>query len=598
MAYIAGNELQASLREMNAWHPNLPLLFVFSAQKPGPGGNVLGGTDAVRRVYDALFGVHKIGISDDSRAFYLQVGLGESPSHPYALRKPTTVYGRAFQRSIKDTFANNGFLVREGTSQYRLSADFVDKSREQLAIDTAVDLKPLLYFHYWDDVSLGDKVGDLWARFCEEFFVDSDPFDKIFTCTDLNEEVPVVDPVGAADPRPPYEVREIILPGLYGSGRIDIVFWKRFRSALVEELDELKWHGEKESLAASITSGLMNDQALFLLGPPGTGKTTIVRKALLPALRSAVGTEKHLRYFEYSITPETTHADLFGFQGLDGTWVHGPLAQHLLAPVENDLEDENRATEGDTEEKSLQEDGKQESDYGWESAPHLLFFDEANRVDIEGLLSPLQGAFDRMQRREDPGFVTLGRENFRVPSRVFRVFAGNSPLTDIGRKGQSRPLKRRLSVIIPPDPVEVALSTKARFWTLIEGLLKRTAALEDPEIVEPAIALRDSWASNPDYAEKLRAILQSLRALREVAVTIGLIESIVLRAASHHALGREAPLDAALVQSFAGLISGETARIEELTNVARDQRLMGFADCLTNHIAVAGDNPLELDPLL
>ena len=89
--------------------------------------------------------------------------------------------------------------------------------------------------------------------------------------------------------------------------------------------------------------------------------------------------------------------------------------------------------------------------------PHLVFFDEANRVDIEGLIAPVQAALDRMQARKPGGVITLGRDQYVLPAKVWRIFAGNSPATDIGRKEQSRPFKRRLSVVSPPDPMDGSL---------------------------------------------------------------------------------------------------------------------------------------------
>src|SRR5262249_36169534 len=155
----------------------------------------------------------------------------------------------------------------------------------------------------------------------------------------------------------------------------------------------------------------------------------------------------------------TTEADLFGFQGLDGNWIPGPLTTDLLIPYQEPTTTEVGEPEESEPEKGEEPDepaGAAEEDDD-RMIPRLVFLDEANRVDIEALLSPIQAALDQMQKRKEPPVIALGRTQYVAPRRIWRIFAGNSPAADIGRREQSRPLKRRMTTVIPPDPMVAAL---------------------------------------------------------------------------------------------------------------------------------------------
>lgn len=66
MKYVISPEaIRSAIIEINKWHPNTPLLLVFSQQKPGSKGEVSGGAQAVRNVYDNLFNLeNKGGVSN------------------------------------------------------------------------------------------------------------------------------------------------------------------------------------------------------------------------------------------------------------------------------------------------------------------------------------------------------------------------------------------------------------------------------------------------------------------------------------------------------------------------------------------------------
>jgi hypothetical protein len=288
--------IRSSLKEVNKWHQKTPLLFAFSKQRPGIGGDVSGNVSAVKAAYDDLFGLQLIGLDDEANKFYLQICHGEETATPYALRKPTTEYGKGHQRSIKDTFANNNFLERTGEGKYKLSPYFVEKVFSYLGITQKIDIKPLLILRYWNNIGTNNsvRVRDLYQEFDAIYCVSQPPFNDIFICSELDEIVHLQS-LDANN----FDIKKLFLPHEYGTDVINIEFWRNFKNYLNEELDRLKWQGERAILVASITSALMQDQALFLLGPSGTGKSTLVREAILPALRKANGTANELRYSEY-----------------------------------------------------------------------------------------------------------------------------------------------------------------------------------------------------------------------------------------------------------------------------------------------------------
>ena len=583
--------LAEALKSINTWHPNVPLILAFSKQKAGANGEVSGGASAVRSTYDDLFALDRIGIRDEAKKFYLHLCHGKNADFPYAIRKPTANYGKTHQRIIKDTFGQS-FLKRVSEGQYSLDKDFAKKVLAYFELTAPIDVKPLLLFYFWDRAEGKTTIGDLWAEFSRQYGLDKSPFDKVFTCSDTSANLPIAT---TADPAP--NMRQLCLPDEFGTGAIDTEFWKRFKNNLEERLKSISWQGEIPALAAHITSGLMYDQALFLLGPPGTGKTTLVTDAVLPALRSTYGSENEVKFCSYVCTPSTTSADLFGFQGLSGDWIDGPLAKDLLIPYERAISDAVKAEEDqkDAEEAA----GDSAALVNDAEVPRVLFFDEANRIDIEGLLSPVQGAFDRIQRRLDPGVIALGKNEFTLPRRVWRIFAGNSPASDIGRREQSRPFKRRLSVVIPPDPLVEVIVRQTSFRTLVLALLERASVNDQPDISEPALGLLGNWSNNSERIEDLRILLQKVRELSQVAVTVGLVESILIRTATHFALGRDLALDSALCQSLIGLVSGDTGIVLSIVELARARSLPQFADNLERSIlAVQSVAALEVDAIL
>jgi MoxR-like ATPase len=574
---ISLDALKESVLEMNRWHPNTPLILVLSKQRKPPSDIVDGGAAAVRATYDALFGLDHIGIEDAARSHYLHLCHGGAESFPFAVRKPTGNYGKTHQRILKDTFGQQ-FLTRESEGKYRLRSDFAKLVLEYLGHSKPIDLRPLVLYSRWSNPGQAKTIGDLWKDFAVDFGVDREPYKKVFTCSSLDMPLPLVPQASVS----PLAVKQLLLPSEYGSGTFGPEFWTRFRVLLSRRLKDLRWQGDVSALSAEISAALMHDHSLFLLGAPGTGKTTIVLEAVLPALRESCGTETDLRFGYHTLTPSTTASDLFGFQGLDGSWISGPLVEQALVPY---VESQSDADEPDP---------------GGELAiPRLLFFDEANRVDIEALLSPMQGAFDRLQSRQEPPVLTLGQSRYLVPKKVWRIFAGNSPAADSGRREQSRPFKRRVPLVMPPDPIDAALSSDSAFTRLCLQLLEKSAAHPNPESSEPARALLGEYTKNSDRIEDLRAVILGVRELKRVPITVGLVESVLLRAACHRALGTEASLDVGLRASVLSLVAGDRATAERVAKIANERRFPALGHSMQESVfAVQAEIAIELDAIL
>lgn len=588
---IAEDMLEDALLEMNKWHPRTPLYLVFSNQEPGEEGEVSGSSSAVAEVYNDLFGLEKIGISDEARNFHLKLSHGtDARGYAFGERVKSEKYGKGYQRTIKDTLTDYG-IERIGSGQYQLEPGFPEQALEylrnssQLDFGDTLDLKPLVLWYYWDDVDDAETVGDLWNRFCEEFGVDKPPFDEMFTCTDLDQDL-------SKQQKGDYSIKSLVLPQEYGGGQLDPDFWNRFRNALINELEDLDWEGPIPQLAAKVTSGLMSDQSVFLLGPPGTGKTTMVNDAIVPALREAYSGDGEPVYNSFTMTPESTQSDLLGFQGLDGGWVMGPVGDSVLYEADGEEEDEDKDDDQEEEEDAVSVDA--------ESVPHLLFLDEANRVNIENVLSPLQGPFDRMRQGKEPGLVTLGQEEYIMPRRVLRVFAGNSPAEDTGLKEQSRAFKRRISVMPMPDYLENMITHRGRFPALVRRRLDYLSRQDDVSISQPATELRSSWDENEEQIESLRLVLDEVRDLPDAPVTIGLLEAILLRTATHYNMERSNPLDAALTQTLIGMMGGDADQIEDVVEIAEERRLTEFKVAIESEVLDLYEGQMihDLSPIL
>src|SRR5206468_1529635 len=99
--------------------------------------------------------------------------------------------------------------------------------------------------------------------------------------------------------------------------------------------------------------------------------------------------------------------------------------------------------------------------------------------------------------------------------------------------------------------------------------------------------------------EDLRVLLAIVRNMRRVAVTVGLVESILLRAGCHRSLGSEGALDAAVCNSLVSLLAGERSLLEQLLDICGRNRFPELARMIKT--VVVAEQPvmaIELDPIL
>jgi hypothetical protein len=152
---------------------------------------------------------------------------------------------------------------------------------------------------------------------------------------------------------------------------------------------------------------------------------------------------------------------------------------------------------------------------------------------------------------------------------------------------------------MPPDPIDAALSSDSAFTRLCLQLLEKSAAHPNPESSEPARALLGEYTKNSDRIEDLRAVILGVRELKRVPITVGLVESVLLRAACHRALGTEASLDVGLRASVLSLVAGDRATAERVAKIANERRFPALGHSMQESVfAVQAEIAIELDAIL
>lgn len=183
--------------------------------------------------------------------------------------------------------------------------------------------------------------------------------------------------------------------------------------------------GKEKLLAEQVVVGLATVKRIFLIGDPGTGKSEFA-KLIETAFRAHLS--ERLRVIPTEITDKTSETTLMGFPGLDGNWVQGRLT---VSDAEGSL-------------------FYSKSEEVPKDQVNLIILNEANRRDIEDLLSLLQSSLDSNSR--DPNSpsheIRLGKSGVHILSPdTYVVMTGNSPRDDAGRTPQSRPLRRRIGLV-------------------------------------------------------------------------------------------------------------------------------------------------------
>lgn len=314
----------------------------------------------------------------------------------------------------------------------------------------------------------------------------------------------------------------------------------RLRELVAAEYQGIPSH-QVENLARSIVGGLMSTKRVFLLGDPGTGKSTLAR-LVRSAFEEAVETDR-LYVLSSEITEKTTESTLIGFTGLDGQWIHGtltaPNAGRVLLHKLDDMKPPQIRNQ-----------------------VNLILLDEANRKDIEGLLARFQGSLD--STAVDPfdasHEVPLGKSGVhKLSPYTYVVMTGNSPRDDEGRVEQSRPFRRRPALILVPNPLAawIGSTDAASFAEESRKLWARIA----PTFPDQAASSRMDSLINLEVAtmQTLLGVLIEMNRFR-LGVSYGLLKKILMLTASELLLGQTsfaAAVDAALEIGVSALLTSD-----------------------------------------
>jgi hypothetical protein len=297
-------------------------------------------------------------------------------------------------------------------------------------------------------------------------------------------------------------------------------------------------NGKEKSLAQQVIVGLATSKRVFLIGDPGTGKSEFA-KLVEAAFRAHLG--ERLRSITTDVTDKTSETTLMGFPGLDGKWVQGRLTAEdgdgaLLYPKEADGE-QNQTDQ-----------------------VNLIVLNEANRRDVEDLLSLLQSSLDSNSRDPiDPSHaIHLGKSGVHLVSPdTYVVMTGNSPRDDAGRAPQSRPLRRRVALIWLPNPLaELLQNDSSKFPQACTDVWKKCGEdclADDPQVFGKALESVDGLKA----LSELKSVLEIVHRHR-AGLSFGLLRKLLLLTANNMALMNSsigAALDMAVVDGVGPLLA-------------------------------------------
>jgi MoxR-like ATPase len=302
---------------------------------------------------------------------------------------------------------------------------------------------------------------------------------------------------------------------------------------------------ELSDIARQVVSCLSSGKTVFLLGEPGTGKTEIAK--LVAESFSAVFSTRVFVAMQ-PVLQSSTSAKLFGFSSLDGEWLDGALA----SPDES--------TGRRLFYKRL---GKppQLPDLA-RSQVNLLVLDEANRQDLEGIIGRIQIALDsRSTKHLDPDYKIVldnSGEHFISPF-TFVVYTGNSPKSDVGRKPQSRPQRRRQSIVIIRNVFSDVLRERTPTEFAAELAEIWLSCFEEVGLGhEVANKFAEELRSADTMASALQKVLMILEE-NSVGITYGVVKKFIRAAAANYSLSSAFPksFDEALTNSLLAMLSVE-----------------------------------------
>lgn len=456
------------------------------------------------------------------------------------------LWANGYSQSGYNDWRLNGTLANTTGTDFQLGPNFSSIFRK--AVPATFKFESLLTWCY--AFSGFDDSINSWAELLADFVKKNTTHNAIAT------EYQSVFSLTSSEPWPSTflnqrpsndEFQEFLLPGAAAS-HISPQEFRKLRDTLFEKL-KTEYLGfsveELQSLGDSVVSGLQSCKRLFILGEPGAGKSELAR-VIVAAFKDTF--DERVLAITAPISDSTTNDKLVGFSTLDGTWISGILT----------------AKDEDGAELLYKRTGKPGSlSTRAKKQINVLVLDEANRRDIEALLSKIQGALDGASGvpESDEYRVILDNsgEYFLSPN-TFIVMTGNSPRDDAGRLVQARPFKRRHNLI----------AMKNVFTRLLNGQIadftKQMTALfgqVNPNFqIEPMHRQSFSDAiiaqANDVQMDALRSILLALDEYA-IGVTFGLVKKVLLTAAARYGLTQNfsASVDTALTEACLPLMSTE-----------------------------------------
>lgn len=315
---------------------------------------------------------------------------------------------------------------------------------------------------------------------------------------------------------------------------------------LVEEIQQRlkQYHFDVEPwVIRSFIYSLRTDRFAVLAGKSGTGKTSFVRYFCGALQNILSGIE--VRQIIVPVRPDMAEWELLGHQSLAGDYVPSPAMREL-----------NRA-------------------HGAGGAIRLLLLDEMNLAIPDLYATALLTAVTNRIPIDLPGSTqNIGwlREDGKwlPPPGTVAVGTVNSYLEEPGRQPLSGPVKRRSSQIDFPDRVHeyVEANDEAGFRAFCETLrqqLQTTAG--DAEMflmADPTAAFEEPIED--EVLEVLWSLAQLLAPRPEVAMTAGVVQSMVGLVAVGPGWEVEALLDAAVAQKVLPLLRGDESLLDEIAS--------------------------------
>jgi len=492
----------------------------------------LSGGDALRPVFSELKGTVKT----------------KGNTGDLALHQSTKLWANAYSSRGYREWIQRGFIEKTGTSTFKLTPTFQPMIEAALAGFHFEELLVWLYAFSGIPSSI-TSWSDLFNHFQRSFCLNElipPEYAKVFN---VSSALPW--PTDFLNNRPSNEdYQELLFPSSFIS-QIPNERWKAVSDAILTFI-ETEYDGldsVAEIIAKNVTAAISTERRLFILGDPGTGKSSL-SKAIANAFSSVFGDDR-LLIIQEEITDETSQQSLLGFCTVNGQWVNGTL------------------TAAQTDKKQLLY--VDISDKNIRSQINLILLEEANRKDIEGYLAKLQSSLDSKNddpKSNDHKIRLEGVGDKYISPRTYIIMTGNSPKDDEGRMSQSRPQKRRQGLCIMPNPYSDFLksSDTAEFTENIKDFWNSFGIKRSKCSTKTKVEMA-RFLSDPASTEMLDAVGAMWRTFAKfrIGVSYGLIEKYLRIAAQLIDLDEIAAhaFDQALVTAVGPLLSNARAHNNE-----------------------------------